>query len=158
MHTERVLLRASFFLFLLALFTGLAIPIFHNPRLALSAHLTGLLNSFVLTSLGVAWPYLHTTAKRAKIVKVMFIANAYTIWFSNVLGAAWGTSWLTPMASKGFHAGYWQQVLVAAIIMTVVWSYIIATSIVLWDLRPKIVEEPGDTEEVPMRKRRYDRD
>lgn len=137
MHTERVLLRSSFFLFLLALFTGLAIPVFHNPRLALSAHLTGLLNSFVLTSLAVAWPQLHTTPKRAKVVKVMFIASAYTIWFSNVLGAAWGTSWLTPMASKGVHATYWQNVFVAAMILATVWSYVIAASMVLWDLRPK---------------------
>lgn len=143
MHTERVLLRASFFLFLLALLNGLAIPAFHNPRLALSAHLTGLLNSFVLTSLAVAWPHLRTTPKRAKVVKVMFIASAYTIWFSNVLGAAWGTSWLTPMASRGFHAEYWQQVVVAGIIVLTVWSYVIATSMVLWDLRTKRNEDEG---------------
>ena len=144
MHTERVLLRSSFFLFLLALITGLAIPLFHNPRLALSAHLAGLMNSFVLTSLAVVWPRLHTPPKRARAMKVMFLASAYTIWFSNVLGAAWGTSWLTPMAGKGFHASYWQQVFVAAMILAAVWSYLIATSMVVWDLRPpKVAEEEG---------------
>jgi len=139
-QTERMLLRSSFFLFLLALITGLLIPAFHNPRLGLSAHLTGLLNSFALTSLAVAWPYLKTTPKREKAVKVMFIAAAYTIWFSNVLGAAWGTNWLTPIAGRGFHAEYWEQVVVAAIILLAVWTYLIAACMIVWDLRPKIVD------------------
>jgi hydroxylaminobenzene mutase len=146
-HTERVLLRASFFLFLLAMLTGLAIPAFHNPRLALSAHLTGLLNSFVLTSLAVAWPRLHADEKRRKLLKTMFIASAYTIWFSNVLGAAWGTSWLTPMAGKGFHADYWQQVFVAALIIATVWTYIIAASLVLYGLRTPATETSDTREE-----------
>lgn len=139
MQTERMLLRSSFFLFLLALITGLAIPVFHNPRLGLSAHLTGVLNSFVLAALAVAWPHLHSSAARKKALKAMFLASAYTIWFSNVLSAAWGTNWLTPLAGRGFHATYSHEVIVAAIILLASWTYLIAAAIIVWDLRPKIV-------------------
>ena len=139
MQTERMLLRSSFFLFLLALITGLAIPAFHNPRAGLSAHITGLLNSFALTALAVAWPHLHSSPARKKVLKAMFLACAYTIWFSNVLTAVWGTNWLTPIAGRGFHAPYGEQVIVAVIILVTAWTYLVAAAIVVWDLRPKIV-------------------
>jgi hydroxylaminobenzene mutase len=127
---------ASFLLFLLALLTGVAIPVFHNPRLALSAHLSGLMNSFVLTSLAVAWPLLAAPERRRKWIRAMFLFGAYMIWFSTVLGAAWGTNWLTPMAGKGFHAPVWQQIIVAGTILATVPVYLIGACLVIWALRP----------------------
>lgn len=144
-HADRMLLRASFFLFLLALLNGMAIPKFLNPRLALSAHLTGLMNSFALTSLAVAWPLLHASPVHRKWIRWMFLFCAYMIWFTNVLGAAWGTNWLTPMAGKGFHAATWQQVIVAGMIMFTVMVYITAAALVVWALRP--VEETDEVTE-----------
>jgi hydroxylaminobenzene mutase len=135
-QTERVLLRASFFLFLLALLNGLAIPMFHNPRLALSAHLTGLMNSFVLTSLALAWPLLRATPRTTRLIKWGFLFGAYMIWFTNVVGAAWGTNWLTPIAGRGFHAAKWQQLVVAGAIMITVMIYIAASTLVIRALRP----------------------
>ena len=148
MQAERVLMRASFFLFFLALLTGVAIPVFHNPRLALSAHLSGLMNSFALTSLAVTWSLLYATERRRKWIRTMFLFSAYMIWFSNVLGAAWGTNWLTPMAGKGFHAPVWQQVIVAGLIVITVTIYIIATSLVIWALRPREAEELRATSDI----------
>ena len=136
MQTERVLLRASFFLFLLALLNGLAVPVFHNPRLALSAHLTGLMNSFVLTSLALAWPLLRVTERQARLIKWGFLFGAYMIWFTNVVGAAWGTNWLTPIAGRGFHAATWQQMVVAVAIMITVMIYIFSAGLVIRGLRP----------------------
>ena len=148
MQAERVLMRASFFLFLLALLNGVAIPVFHNPRLALSAHLSGMMNSFVLTSLALTWPLLYATERRRKWIRAMFLFGAYMIWFSNVLGAAWGTNWLTPMAGKGFHAPVWQQIIVAGLIIFTVWVYIIAASLVIWALRPREAEELRATSDI----------
>jgi len=149
-----VLLRASFFLFLLALLNGLAIPAFHNPRLALSAHLSGLMNSFALTSLAVAWPLLHASRRRARKIRAMFLFGAYSIWFSNVLGAAWGTNWLTPMAGQGFHAAVWQQFIVAGYILIAVTIYIIATGLVVHALRPResedVATETSDIRSAPI--------
>jgi hydroxylaminobenzene mutase len=130
-----MLLRASFFLFVLALLNGLAIPMFLNPRLALSAHLTGLMNSFVLVSLALAFHLLHASATQKKWIRWMFLFGAYMIWFTNVLGAAWGTNWLTPMAGKGYHAELWQQLIVAGMIMFTVMVYIAAATFVVWALR-----------------------
>ena len=45
--TSRLLVRAGFVLFVLALLTGLVIPLYLNPRMALAAHLTGVLNGLV---------------------------------------------------------------------------------------------------------------
>ena len=43
MSIDRGLLRNGFVVFLLSLLVGLAIPLFLNPRMALAAHVTGLM-------------------------------------------------------------------------------------------------------------------
>jgi len=70
-QTDRMLLRASFFLLLLSLFTGMAIPMFRNPRLGLSAHLTGLMNAGVLIAVAVAWPFL-AGSRWSKLLRGLF--------------------------------------------------------------------------------------
>lgn len=136
MQTDRTLLRASFFLFLTALFTGLLIPVFRIPRLGLSAHLTALMNSFVLITLLVVWPRLAETP-RARLIRNLFLFSAFTMSFGGILGAAWGTSWFTPMASAGFRAPFWQEALIGLLVMTTVLVYIVASSMVVWSLRPR---------------------
>ena len=46
--------RRGFGLFTLALFTGFAVPAFLNHRMAVAAHVTGVLNALVLIAVGVA--------------------------------------------------------------------------------------------------------
>lgn len=48
---ERLLIRAGFLLFVLALLTGFAVPAFLNQRMALAAHITGILNALILMAL-----------------------------------------------------------------------------------------------------------
>lgn len=143
MQTDRSLLRASFFLFLTALFTGMLIPFFRIPRLGLSAHLTALMNSCVLITLYVVWPRL-AAAPRAKLIRRLFLFCAFTMSFGGILGAAWGTGSFTPMASAGLHAALWQEVFIGVLINGTVLTYIVATSIVVWSLRPSASMHPDE--------------
>ena len=55
---EPLLIRAGFVLFTLALLTGLAVPTFLNQKMAVAAHLTGVMNALLLIALGLAWGFL----------------------------------------------------------------------------------------------------
>ena len=60
------LLQAGALLFILGLLVGFAVPLFANPRVALSSHLEGVMNGTVLLVLGLVWPRLRLdrTARR----------------------------------------------------------------------------------------------
>jgi hypothetical protein len=125
----------------LSLVTGLLIPAFRSPRLALSAHLTGLLNVFVLTTLAAVWPHL-LPQRRGRFLRPLFLMSAYTMWFGGVLGAGWGTTWFTPMASKSIaktvlQAQPWQEILIGAMVLGTVLLYIILAGVMVWRLRPQ---------------------
>ena len=138
---DRTLLRATFVLFVLSLLTGLLIPVFRSPRLALSAHLTGLLNVFVLTTLAAVWPRLPVQ-RRGRFIRPLFLLCAYTMWFGGVLGAGWGTTWFTPMAStsiKGtiLQASTWQEMLIGALVIGTVLLYMVLAGVMVWRTRPQ---------------------
>jgi hydroxylaminobenzene mutase len=130
-----MLLRASFFLLLLSLFTGMAIPMFRNPRLGLSAHLTGLMNAGVLIAVAVAWPFL-AGSRWSKLLRGLFLFDTYGIWFTNVLGAAWGASRPFPLVSNGITAPAWQELVVSAMVNIIVTIYIFTAAVTVWWLRP----------------------
>ena len=96
---------------------------------------SALMNSCVLITLAVVWPRLSVTP-RAKVIRGLFLFCAFTMSFGGILGAAWGTSWFTPMASAGFHAPLWQEAFIGLLVIVTVSTYIVATSIVVWSLRP----------------------
>ena len=54
-NRRRHLLSAGILLFLLALLTGMILPLLANPRMGLSAHLVGLLGGLFLVALGLIW-------------------------------------------------------------------------------------------------------
>ena len=51
----RRLILLGLILFLCGLVTGLAVPLMKNPRMALSAHLEGIMNGMFLVILGLIW-------------------------------------------------------------------------------------------------------
>jgi hydroxylaminobenzene mutase len=57
------LLFLGFLLFLLGLLTGLIVPVFTNPRLAVSSHIEGVLNGVFLIVLGLVWHKLVLSDK-----------------------------------------------------------------------------------------------
>lgn len=139
---SRQLLRAGFFLFLLGLLTGLAIPIFENPRMGLSAHLSGVLNGFFLILLGLSWERLRLVGRASSAVYGLALYAAYTNWTINVLGASLGTGKLTPLVAGGRVGKPWQEALVNTGAVSLAIAIIVCLGLVIWSLRkPAVVEE-----------------
>jgi hypothetical protein len=101
--SEPSLVRAGFVLFTLALLTGFAIPAFLNHRMALAAHVTGILNALLLVALGLAWGLLTVSPLQAKLTRGAFLYATYANWGTSCLGAAWGTTRLTPLSGAGCY-------------------------------------------------------
>ena len=134
---NRVLLRAGFLLFLLALFTGLAIPAFLNQKMALAAHLTGVLNGLALVAAGLVWGVLTLGPTPARLAQGLFLYGAYANWAVSCLAAAWGTSRLTPISGAGYSAAAWQETLVQLLQVTLALSILTAVALVVYGLRKR---------------------
>ena len=106
---DRLLVRAGFMLFTLALLTGFAVPAFLNQKMAAGAHVAGVLNALVLMALGLAWGLLAVSPLQAKLTRGAFLYASYINWANSCLGAAWGTNRLTPLSGAGYGAAPWQE-------------------------------------------------
>lgn len=140
MTPNRVLLRAGFLLVLLAFLTGALIPRFLNPRMGVSAHVTGVLNGLLLIGLALAWESLRLSPGRGKWVRALFLYGTYANWAATVLAAAWGTKRLTPVAGAGFDAPAWQELVVQVIQVSLALALLLAMALVVWALRPLIAD------------------
>ena len=132
---ERVLLRAGFLLVLLALLTGLIVPAFRNPRMGVSAHLEGIMNGLLLVAAGLAWPHIRLSARGERTLKWLLLFAAYVNWGMTSLGAAWGTSRLTPIAGAGFVAQEWQETIGMVLGVSIAVTVIGAVGLVIYALR-----------------------
>src|SRR5258708_4798366 len=136
---DRVLVRAGFILFTLALLTGFAIPAFLNQKAALAAHLTGVLNALVLMALGLAWGLLSVSPLQAKLTRIAFLYATYVNWGSSCLAAAWGTNRLTPLSGSGYGAAPWQESTVQALGVSMAVAIVAGAVLVVYALRPRPV-------------------
>ena len=76
---ELPLIRAGFVLFTVALLTGFAVPAFLNPRMAVAAHLTAILNALLLIVLGITWGLFAFGPMQAKLTRAAFLYGAYAV-------------------------------------------------------------------------------
>jgi (hydroxyamino)benzene mutase len=136
MFPDRGILRAGFVLLILAMLTGLAIPVATNHRLALASHLTGLLGALILMVIAVAWPALSHRPLPAKIIRYCFISSAYANWIASALGSIWGTRRFTPLSGGGFSAAAWQEALVAFLQVAQAAVVLIGSALVVYELGP----------------------
>jgi hydroxylaminobenzene mutase len=132
---NRTLMRWGFFLLLCALVTGLAVPTFTNPRMAVSAHLEGVMNGLLLVIVGLVWSHLGLSGRLAKIVFWLFAYAAFANWGVTTLAAALGTSRLTPMAGAGYSASPMQENVVQVIQVSLALAVIAAVALVVYSLR-----------------------
>jgi len=135
--TDRSLIRAGFVLFSLALVTGLAIPAFHNPKMALAAHVTGVLNALVLVALGLSWGIVAPGPRQGRFVRGAFLYATFVNWGSSCLAAAWGTTRLTPISGAGFGAAPWQETLVQLLQVSLGLAILAGAVTVVHALRPR---------------------
>ena len=132
---NRTLMRWGFFLLLCALVTGLAVPAFTNPRMAVSAHLEGVMNGLLLVIVGLVWSHLGLSGRLATIVFWLFAYAAFANWGVTTLAAALGTSRLTPMAGAGYSASPMQENVVQVIQVSLALAVIAAVALVVYSLR-----------------------
>src|SRR5258708_1988456 len=97
------------FLFFIGLVTGLNERRFTNMRMALSAHLEGVMNGMFLTVLGAIWGQIDFPPRVEKAARWLALYGTYGNWLFTTLGAAMGTAAANPTLSLGYHGEPWQE-------------------------------------------------
>ena len=133
---SRILLQFGVALFLFAALLGFAVPHFAVPRLALSAHLVGLLQGMFLVVLGMLWPKLNFGSTQAKVTFWLLIYQSLAAPASNLLGAAWGAgNSIVPMAAGAAHGTTVQEAVINIGFRSAGAALIFSLALVLWGLR-----------------------
>lgn len=134
---DRFMVRAGFLLFTLAVLTGFAIPAFLNQRMAVAAHLGGLMNALVLIALGLAWGLLAVGPLQARLTRGAFLYGAYASWVTSCVAAAWGTNRMTPLSGAGYGAAPWQESVVQALQVSLAVAIVAGSISVVYALRSR---------------------
>lgn len=116
-HVNESLLTAGALLAFLALLLGMLLPVFANPRMALSAHQQGIVAGILLMVFGLAWSRTGLVGRRARFTEILLTVGAYAIWFGCLLASVFGTSRATPIGGAGFGGARWQEFSVSLILM-----------------------------------------
>lgn len=134
--TPRRLKFLGMFLFLLGLITGLALMNFTNPRMALSAHLEGIMNGLFLIAAGFLWNELNLSPGLLKAAYWLLLYGTFANWSFTFLSALLGTSKITPIAGAGHAGTAIQEDILTAGFTSVGITMVIAVCILLYGLRP----------------------
>ena len=110
----RALMAMGAVLFFLGLAVGLAIPVIHNSRMGLAAHLGGVMNGTFLLVAGLVWQHVRLSPKQETAAYWLLAYGTYANLFFVLVGAILGTGDATPIAGAGFSAEPWQETLVLA--------------------------------------------
>lgn len=130
------LVRLGVLLFLFALLTGLVVPKFRVPRLALSAHLLGITQGLFLMVTGLLWPKLKLTPTMSRIGYWLAVYGCFAAWTANMLGALWGAgNSLLPLAAGSAHGSMFQEGIIAVSLRSAGASLIAVAILMLWGLR-----------------------
>jgi hydroxylaminobenzene mutase len=119
------------FLFLLGLVTGFAEPHFRNLRMALAAHLEGVMNGILLIALGAVWSELRFSARQNVAAFWTALYGTYANWAATTLAAVFGTAALSPITSAGLHGQLWQENVITVAFMTVAVAIVACAILVL---------------------------
>lgn len=139
---KRRLIRHGVFLFLLGLLSGAAVPILRNPRMGVAAHLGGVLDGMFLVVLALIWTDLRMPARLAALTFWLALPAAYAGWAAQLLAAAFGTSWITPLGGAGYAGAWWQETLVGFVAVAFAIAILLASGLLLYGLRGEPVVEP----------------
>jgi (hydroxyamino)benzene mutase len=133
------------FLFLLGLVTGTQERRFKNMRMALSAHLEGVMNGTFLMALGAGWRNVELSPAVDRAARWTALYGTYGNWVFTTLGAALGTAAANPTLSQGHHGKPWQERIVLLGFRSMRYAFLASVVIVLWGLaRHKSPREAPD--------------
>jgi hydroxylaminobenzene mutase len=123
-------------LFFLGLLTGILIPVLTSPRIAMAAHVEGLLNGiFLILVGGVVWRELRLSERLAAASFWLLLISAYASWGFCLLAAVFGASQTLAIAGDGYSAAQWQEQLVSAGLGVGALCILVASCLVLYGLR-----------------------
>jgi hydroxylaminobenzene mutase len=137
MEYRRRLLWHGIALFLIGLFTGLAQQHFVNVRMALAAHLEGVMNGTFLLAVGAIWSEVRLSSRASTMAFWTLLTGTYGNWAVTTVAAILGTAALSPITGAGQGAAQWQEVLVTAGFVMIGLAIISASIFLLWGLRRK---------------------
>jgi hydroxylaminobenzene mutase len=129
--TKRRLIWHGMFLFLLGLITGFVEPQFKNVRMALAAHLEGVMNGIFVIALGAVWSELKFSVRQNVAAYWTALYGTYGNWAATTLAAVLGTAALSPITSAGQHSQPWQETLITVAFLTVGVAIIACSVLVL---------------------------
>jgi (hydroxyamino)benzene mutase len=135
MEHRRRLLFHGMALFLIGLFTGLAEQHFANVRMALAAHLEGVMNGIFLLAVGAIWTEVRLPVRATAVAYWALLGGTYGNWAVTTTAAFLGTAALSPVTAAGHSAPQWQEALVTAGFMMIGLAIIAASLLLLWGLR-----------------------
>jgi hydroxylaminobenzene mutase len=124
-------------LFLIGLITGLAQQHFANMRMALAAHLEGVMNGTFLLAVGAIWSEVRLSPRAGATAYWTLLAGTYGNWAVTTIAAILGTAALSPITGAGHGAAQWQEALVTAGFVVIGPAIISASLLLLWGLRSK---------------------
>ena len=138
MDYRRRLLWHGMALFLIGLLTGLAQQHFANMRMALSAHLEGVMNGTFLLAVGAVWNEVRLSSRASAAAYWTLLGGTYGNWAVTTVAAMLGTVALSPTTAAGRPAAaQWQEALVTAGFVSIGLVIILASALLLWGLRSK---------------------
>ncbi|OBJ54859.1 hydrogenase [Mycobacterium sp. 1423905.2] len=136
--TDRRLVRHGMVLFLLGLMTGTQQRRFTNMRMALSAHLEGVMNGTFLMALGATWGQVNLPRRIGQATRWAALYGTYGNWLFTTLGAALGTAAANPTLSQGHHGTPRQEKVVLLGFRSMRYAFLTAVVLILVGLsRPK---------------------
>jgi (hydroxyamino)benzene mutase len=135
--SNRRLMWHGMFLFLIGLLTGFAEQHFANVRMALAAHLEGVMNGTFLLALGAVWNEVRLAGRAKAATYWIALYATYGNWLMTCLAAAFGTAALSPITGAGHSGLPWQETFVTLGFLSVGITIIATALLVLWGLRAK---------------------
>jgi hydroxylaminobenzene mutase len=122
---------------------GLAIPHFTSPRVALSAHLVGILQGMFLVVVGLLWPKLSLSPAQSRLAFGLITYQAVAATAANMLAGLWGAgNSIIPMAAGAAHGSNVQEAVVSIGLRSAGAALIGSLALILWGLRRPAAPEP----------------
>ncbi len=132
---NRSIIRHGFILILIALVSGLFVPVMPIPRLGLSAHTIGVLSGILLISIGAIWQQFTLSLRQTQVIYWSWLYSSYVNWLGCLVGAIFGAGEFTPLASAGVVGSQVAEASVAILLSSVALTSFIAVGLSLWGLR-----------------------
>jgi (hydroxyamino)benzene mutase len=122
-------------LFLIGLLTGLVQQHFANIRMALAAHLEGVMNGTFLLAVGAIWSEVRLSPRASTVTYWTLVGGTYGNWAVTTIAAMLGTAALSPITGAGHGGTQWQEALVTGGFVAIGFAIIAASVLLLWGLR-----------------------